>query len=975
LVSAATPPQVREDAGFSRLVRLRGTTPTSHALCRAVHQPVPTAEGHTGLHRTGAGTHADEWPAADTLPEPTVVDVMFLYTSQTVIGEGNEDGIRTRILDSVDETNRRLSNSVVNVRIQPVYVGLFNAAETGDLPRDLYRLANSVDGMERVPQLRNDYKADLVCLITELENQGYGGAAWDLTPPKGNPATGYAVVRRILLGRGSPYLPHELGHLLGCAHDREHSGDLDTEFFRTRKPYVFGHRLVAGGVTYTDLMAYEPGIALPFYSNPNLNFDGAPLGAPEGSALPSDGARTINETAPYVARYRTARSRIGFAQARIETHEQAGNVTVQLTRDGDLDTSTRVIVGFDAASTARPGPGQDYTRPNSTLVSFATNQATAELIIPMLPDEQVEGVESIRLSLSSVLGEHGIGLDRTCEIVIEDAATPLSHSQIEFPDNPFTVLESSSTASVQVRFTGAPVEPGQPSGLIPYRTVDGTALSGTDYQATSGFLTNGPDSSNWEIPIPILARPEAGADRTFNLIVGSRTNAVRILDEQRPGTFRSNPGLGLEADGAFNAYFRSDGKILVWGAFSRLRGKDRTTIALLNADGSLDDSFQPPEFLLGHIRTNLIGNAYLTSAKIQPDGRILVAGGFSRVGGLPRATLVRLLPTGALDDSFGQNLQFDGAVSDVAVQSDGRILVGGAFEHINGVRRPFIARLMPDGSVDESFQPNGGPTSNWTVIIISLALQDDGRILMGGLFEMVDGMPMTNFARLNPNGTLDTGFKLARGASGPVSRIRLQPDGKIVAGGVFDMLGGRTSKKLGRLNADGTIDASFRPPNPNGDVNDMVCLPDGRMLVSGTFTNIAAQPRRYVALLNRDGTLVPEFDPGTGTDVILGGTSVRADGSIFLTGTFGKFNGLPAPQIVHLSLGNLPPAIHGTRLSAGQLATTVHGLPGGVYPLEASSDLQVWEPAGEVRMEGYDHRAEFLAPTTSGLRFFRARLP
>ncbi len=247
---------------------------------------------------------------------------------------------------------------------------------------------------------------------------------------------------------------------------------------------------------------------------------------------------------------------------------------------------------------------------------------------------------------------------------------------------------------------------------------------------------------------------------------------------------------------------------------------------------------------------------------------------------------------------------------------------------------------------------------------------------MGGFFQKVDGQPLLNLARLNSDGTFDHTFKLRSGASGPVLGIRLQPDGKIVVGGFFDTVGGRSSKKLARLNADGSNDTTFRPPNPNGDVNGITCLPDGRLLVSGNFTTVAGQSRRFLALLKRDGMLDSGFDIGTGTDGFVATPgAILADGSLFLSGPFQRFNGLPAPSLVRLSLGELAPELLGARLASGELSATVHGFPGGLYPLESSADLEQWEPAGEVRLESYDHTADFTAATLGEARFFRLVSP
>lgn len=104
-------------------------------------------------------------------------------------------------------------------------------------------------------------------------------------------------------------------------------------------------------------------------------------------------------------------------------------------------------------------------------------------------------------------------------------------------------------------------------------------------------------------------------------------------------------------------------------------------------------------------------------------------------------------------------------------------------------------------------------------------------------------------------------------------------------------------------------------------------------------------------------------------------TPVLADGTLYLSGPFQRVNGLPTPSLVRLNLGPLAPALRDSKLAENQLAATLHGLPGGVYPVEASADLEHWEPAGEVRLEGFDTRTPLTVPTGEGSRFFRVKSP
>jgi uncharacterized delta-60 repeat protein len=896
------------------------------------------------------------------------VDVLFLYTPQALAAEGSVEGLHRRVLESVDSTNLRLTNSLINVRIHPVFIGPINYPESGDMWTDGFRLGGGTGGLERVPQLRNDYKADLVCLITETDKNGLWGLNGDVTPPLGNPSTGWMVVRRSTLYRDGSNLPHEIGHLFGCDHDREHAVSLDPAFYAARKPYIFGLRFQVEGVTYTDVMSYEPGILTPYYSNPRLDLDGVPRGVPAGSERAADGARTINETAPYVARYRNARSRIEFAERELIVREQDGTVVVRLVRTGDLETSTRVNVLFDAGSTATAG--LDFTRPPSTLVVFATNQATAELVIPLLTDEMVEAEEVLRLNLASVLGEHGLGTNSTLTVILRDATVPDSHFAAVFKANPLIFRESAGTIQVQV---SAPQDPPPAGSAVPFHTEDGTAVAGLDYQATSG--TWSPSSEPSLITIPILNRAAPGPDRSFKLVVGARTNEIRILDEQRVGSSVAGygPRLGVEADAAI----RDDGSLLIWGNFGSIGGLTRDGIARLKPDGTVDESFQPPSLLLGHRRLDNIGegsaNASIQRMRFQPDGRILAAGLFSRVNGESRGSLIRLHPDGRLDEAFGRGLSFDSDIADLAIQPDGRILVVGGFERVSGVRRPFILRLKEDGNPDETFQPNGGPVHDASTWVGAVAVQSDGRIVIGGRFHRVDGVPLPNLARLNPDGTLDRSFKARGGASGQVERIRLQPDGRIVLVGIFDSVGGRAAKKLARLNADGSNDLTFRPPNPDADVSDVVCLPDGRMFVGGVFTRIAGVRRPFLALLNADGTLDPTFDPGDLPNPSAAGQRINVfgDGTVILSGAFDALPGSSTAHLVKLRLGEVAPRLESLGMDGSGFRAKVQGLIGAQYVVTASADLVEWQPAGQVRVEGYEPTAEFALPEKENARFIR----
>ena len=118
-------------------------------------------------------------------------------------------------------------------------------------------------------------------------------------------------------------------------------------------------------------------------------------------------------------------------------------------------------------------------------------------------------------------------------------------------------------------------------------------------------------------------------------------------------------------------------------------------------------------------------------------------------------------------------------------------------------------------------------------------------------------------------------------ANGDVRAIAVQADGKILVGGNFTTIGGQARNYIARLNADGTADATFNP-NANSDVYSLAVQADGKILVGGGFTTIGGQARNYIARLNADGTADATFNPNANSDVF--SLAVQADGKILVGG-------------------------------------------------------------------------------------------
>jgi uncharacterized delta-60 repeat protein len=202
--------------------------------------------------------------------------------------------------------------------------------------------------------------------------------------------------------------------------------------------------------------------------------------------------------------------------------------------------------------------------------------------------------------------------------------------------------------------------------------------------------------------------------------------------------------------------------------------------------------------------------------------------------------------TGALDLTFNVGTGASSWVSNIVLQPDGKIIIGGGFTTYNGTARNYIARLNADGTLDSSFNPGAGANST----VYSIALQPDGKILIGGQFTTYYDTNRNGVARLNSDGTLDSSFNPGGGANGTVTSIALQPDGMIIIGGNFTTYNGTARNRIARLKADGTLDTIFNPGiGANFDINTTTIQPDGMIVIGGNFTSYNGVTRNYLARL------------------------------------------------------------------------------------------------------------------------------
>ena len=362
-----------------------------------------------------------------------------------------------------------------------------------------------------------------------------------------------------------------------------------------------------------------------------------------------------------------------------------------------------------------------------------------------------------------------------------------------------------------------------------------------------------------------------------------------------------DPAFNPDANGEVaTTAVQPDGKTVLGGNFTTVGAQTRNRIARLQADGTLESmaTFNP----------GTGANAKVFGVAVQADGKILLAGDFTTVNGQTRNRIARLNADGTLESTvtFNPGTSANARVWSVAVQADGKILLAGDFTTVNGQARNRIARLNANGTVESTATFNPGTGANNT--LSSVAVQADGKILIGGSFTTVNGLTRNRIARLNADGTVESTatFNPGAGVDNSVNRVLVQADGKILVGGLFTTVNGQTRSNLARLNADGTLEstATFNPgTGPNGTVGGVTLLADGKILLVGGFGNVDGMVRTRIARLNADGTLetTVTFDAGTGADSFVDDVAVQADGKILLSGFFTAVNGQVRNRIARLA--------------------------------------------------------------------------
>ncbi|MDB6033208.1 MAG: hypothetical protein JWM16_3546 [Verrucomicrobiales bacterium] len=283
---------------------------------------------------------------------------------------------------------------------------------------------------------------------------------------------------------------------------------------------------------------------------------------------------------------------------------------------------------------------------------------------------------------------------------------------------------------------------------------------------------------------------------------------------------------------------------------------------------------------------------------------------------LSRWTLVLLLllplalrsQPGSLDLTFAPVLSSGALVYTVHLQPDGKILIGGSFQSVNGQSRANVARLNSDGTLDPSFDPGQAADVGY---VNAIMVQEDGKILIGGAFYSSAYQNPNNLARLNANGSVDYNFDPSLYLDAAVNAIALQDEGFIVIAGAFEVVDGFYRRNVARLFPDGSLDMSFDAcvaSTSGAGATAVVVLPDGKLLVTGKFTFAGDRARDGIARLLDCGDLDDSYapQPGMESSAIPYALALQTNGNTFLGGNFFLYHNLLRPGIVELDTNGLP---------------------------------------------------------------------
>ncbi|HRO98797.1 MAG TPA: delta-60 repeat domain-containing protein [Flavobacteriales bacterium] len=451
-----------------------------------------------------------------------------------------------------------------------------------------------------------------------------------------------------------------------------------------------------------------------------------------------------------------------------------------------------------------------------------------------------------------------------------------------------------------------------------------------------------PGGTGFSAPVhAMLLRPDGKALVGGEFVYFGDRTAIGYTQLNLDGNLDTsfNPGNGFNGGNVSQLIVQPDQRTLALGGFAGYQGSKRPGLLRLNADGSLD-----PGFVAG-----LPGSGSLGCMALQPDGRIVVGGGFTSFAGHTTSRIARLNSNGSIDASFTAN-GINNTVSRAVVQPDGRIMISGGFTTVQGVARNRVARLLSDGTLDPSFDPGSGANN----VVFDMHVQFDGKVLLVGNFTSYNGTPRNRVVRLNADGSLDTTFDPGAGANFSITGAVSTDAGMVMIWGAFTTFNGIARNALARLNPDGSLDQTFNASVVGSVITAVLPCADGRMLIAGSTIFGAGGTTLYgFGRLLPDGSIDPSFEVGMGIDLGASSMALAATGQVLVAGGFHSYNGSGRNRIarIHNGLGPLV-TVRPRVLLDGPLNTTTNIMGDQLRVLQLLPSAEPYTAMGYTHVAG-----------------------
>lgn len=285
-----------------------------------------------------------------------------------------------------------------------------------------------------------------------------------------------------------------------------------------------------------------------------------------------------------------------------------------------------------------------------------------------------------------------------------------------------------------------------------------------------------------------------------------------------------------------DAHVYEDGRILIVGNFTKFNGVSKSRIVRLNPDCSIDDSFQGS------------ANREIFKVLVLNDGSFFMIGDFSQAGGSNRTRIAKFQPNGQTDQTFNAFSSANDRIYDFEILPDGKLLVAGGFTQFNSQNKSRIVRLQSNGLLDQTFNS----TNSLSNAISDIQILPDSTLLISGYFN-------GNMVKMNKNGNA-IASTIGSNFNSSVYFVQPLKTGKWMVSGNFTEAFGRESKMLVRLNSDLTLDETFTSTQLASQVRTVYECENASYLVGGYFGSPTSEIKHnYTTLLTESGEVDSSF--------------------------------------------------------------------------------------------------------------------